>query len=74
MFYLIAGFHQRCHDPKIPPDALEYFTPWVCCYCGKGSKNPHIEKNPFEEHQSSKEQFSESSNTTVSLPIPHSPH
>ena len=44
---LYKGYHQKCHDPVIPAEALEYETPWHCAFCLNGAKNPHIEENPF---------------------------
>ena len=52
--FSFAGYHQKCHSPGIPADALEYFTPWICSYCSKEENNPHIEKNPFEGNEEDK--------------------
>eukprot|EP00794_Sanderia_malayensis_P013876 gene13876-15324_t len=46
-----VGFHQRCHVPSIPDRALEYATPWTCCYCMLNRANPHIAINPFEHRE-----------------------
>ena len=63
----MTGYHQRCHSPRIPADALEYFSPWICSYCSKEESNPHIEKNPFEEKQESRKQDNEI--CLVSIPL-----
>ena len=39
---IFTGFHQKCHNPLIPPSALELDNPWQCVYCEKGTKNPYL--------------------------------
>lgn len=45
--FLFSGYHQECHHPAIPAEALEFDAPWMCVYCSIGAFCPYLE-NPFE--------------------------
>lgn len=45
--FLFPGYHQECHHPAIPAEALEFDAPWMCVYCSIGAFCPYLE-NPFE--------------------------